>query len=108
METKHTLGPWRVGGPAGQKIYAPDRNRPSASRCIATLGSEPRQYWTEGYKSEIEANGCLITAAPDLLEVLNGFLLNWRHLNDDHFTGPRDKLLALAEAAIAKATGGQP
>lgn len=41
----------------------------------------------------------------ELLTALNGFVLNWRHLNDDHFTGPRDKLIALARAAIAKAEG---
>lgn len=44
-------------------------------------------------------------AAPQLLECLNAVVQNWKILNDEHFSGPSDKLLALSLLAIAKARG---
>lgn len=97
METNHTPGPWAANSD-GSAIKA---GKITVADCI------PDHPGDRAPREQFLPNARLVAAAPELLEVLNGFVLNWRHMNDDHFTGPRDKLLALAEAAIAKATRGQ-
>ena len=56
-------------------------------------------------RSEVEANARLIAAAPELLEALEAVLPDLEHYVATHGPGP-DKRLAVARAAIAKATGG--
>ncbi len=61
MEREHTPGPWRIGD-AGNTVFGPKTDRPSP-QTIATLSV-----------IDHEANGRLIAAAPEMLELLK----EWR------------------------------
>jgi hypothetical protein len=91
--TKHTPGPWSVDG-EGIKAIVRDANM----MIVAIRHRMPGDAH--------EANARLIAAAPDLLAALNGFVINEQNLNDEHFAGVQERLMKLARAAIAKATGG--
>ena len=90
MTTKHTPGPWHVGGLQGTGraaiVYSPDGY--SICDCKSYHG---KREW-----SEMEANARLIAAAPDLLAALE----YWFDSNADS-----KKLAGMARAAIAKAKG---
>ena len=97
-EMKHTPGPWRIGTapPNGEQTIGTIRGMMVA---VATTGV--------GMEEETLANASLIAAAPEMLEALQS-LVN-QFLQRGVFTDPEhpDRIaLALAESAIAKATGG--
>ena len=94
MQTKHTPGPWHIGVRtyhAGRDVYGP-KGEPVAVADDAITATP-----------EAEANARLIAAAPELLAALQAIM-------DD--PDAVDHILHLdavaADAAIAKATGGQP
>ena len=98
---KHTPGPWTtieaknfyLGYPGTVEIHAPDWD------ALAVVHVE-----TNGKPSEEgEANARLITAAPDLLEVLRSLTAVARRYLPDYDEHPE---IQAADAAIAKATGG--
>lgn len=83
--TSHTPGPWKTGFIMnGDRWVGPEYDQPKVCRI-------------EDERDEFHANARLVAAAPDLLEACR-LLLSSAH---DHQTG-----IAEAEAAIAKATGG--
>jgi hypothetical protein len=93
MQTKHTPGPWHIGVRtfhAGRDVYGP-KGEPVAVADDAITATP-----------EAEANARLIAAAPDLLAALQAIM------GDPDAV---DHILHLdavaADAAIAKATGGQ-
>lgn len=100
MTTPHTPGPWRIRyGKRFEYDY------------LLKAGKDtPIAYWSNfkiRTKKESKANARLIAAAPELLEALQS-LVN-QFLQRGVFTAPEhpDRIaLALAESAIAKATGG--
>ena len=47
----------------------------------------------------------LISAAPELLECLNAFIINQSNLDDPHFAGVKERLIEMSKSAIAKAKG---
>ena len=102
IEMKHTPGPWELGNPTSQLefgVYATDK----ISGIRYFLANAEGHM---GYKESL-ANARLIAAAPELLEALQS-LVN-QFLQRGVFTAPEhpDRIaLALAESAIAKATGG--
>lgn len=59
------------------------------------------------FSSPIEAMLFVIQSYDTLLAVCEGFVLNERHMDDPELRAVRDKLFALARAAIAKATPTQ-
>jgi hypothetical protein len=62
---------------------------------------------TQSTKESVEANARLIAAAPDLLEALRAYhYLPTVSVNGADLDGCRREAERLAEAAIAKATGG--
>lgn len=112
-EMKHTPGPWLT-----------DRNNAHSGQ-IATiygcLGNDWVEVWTGSWcfedtlldEERQEANARLIAAAPELLDALQaakntlvafkfqpGEANCWEHHDEEN--------LAMVDAAIAKATGGQP
>lgn len=91
---KHTPGPWKAEGQLGLLVAGP------ADEKIAILHGERINPDTEG-------NVRLITAAPDLLEVMLDLFSNTQFRvavgGNPHRV---DDLLSRARSAIAKATGG--
>lgn len=47
----------------------------------------------------------LVAAAPELLEIVQGFVLNEKQLDDEHFKHLRDRLFAAAREVWLKAKG---
>lgn len=47
----------------------------------------------------------LIAAAPELLMLVNSFVINRKQLNDEHFSGVADRLFERAAEVVAKAKG---
>ena len=91
----HTPGPWDVE-PKGSRHFVDGADG-------LTVAYLDRAGVRE--RSEIEANARLIASAPELLEALEAVLPDLEHYVATHGPGP-DKRLAIARAAIAKATGG--
>ena len=102
----HTPGPWEVGGKVG--LYCDDVQITSNKEPVAI--AVPRRSYdilslARRSPAELAANARLIAAAPELLEALEAVIPDLEHYVATHGPGP-DKRLALARAAIAKATGG--
>lgn len=104
---QHTPGPWAVTNHAHGTVINMEssrKTRSGASRYAVIGGfdaSDSEQF------QEAQANARLISAAPELLEALQGML----SLDDEHQRGADDQDVCFevqqARAAIAKATGGQ-
>lgn len=103
METKHTPGPWFLGmreGHNGCMIYDRSGMDQFTDRTIAQVyGLYSNQPVEKQPDEEYLANARLIAAAPELLEALQ-YALHVRGTTED---GPH--VVAIIEAAIAKATG---
>lgn len=85
-----TPGPWTaidgfVDGPDGKVIFGGQSTRRSDEECEAN--------------AEFIVKAC--NSHDKLLAVLSGFVLNERHMGDPEFRTVRDKLFAVARAAIA-------
>ncbi len=90
--SKHTPGPWVVDDV--YNLITADNGNVEIAACHSGRGADAK------------ANAQLISAAPELLEALKGFVLNKAHLSvDDHFNGPFRRLLELSEQLIEKAEG---
>jgi hypothetical protein len=94
MTAKHTSGPWTVAN--GLQVWKDGHNAVTSPRiCTLRNASEPvDQIGTD----EMEANGQLIAAAPELLDALSDLMKqcqNWAPTIDR----------SRARSAIAKATG---
>ena len=96
---QHTPGPWSlqkytfgydIRGPHGEDL---------GSVNVSDGADEPEFY-------PADANARLIAEAPALLEVLKAALpqVHWANIHGSR----NDELVTTIEAAIAKATGGQP
>ncbi|HHP7108570.1 TPA: hypothetical protein ACSFAI_001539 [Pseudomonas aeruginosa] len=88
--SKHTPGPWHVGGPNKCTIY--DKH------CQRLANSFEGVMATQRTDSECEANARLIAAAPELLDALVNLLPLISPLKAEI------QQVANASAAIAKAT----
>ena len=118
----HTPGLWGVAGKPCQMGW-PVVSRPSG-RMICDLWLAPRmpeisqQVWADHYR-EVEANGRLIVAAPDLLAFAVALDSSWTETFPDGPAAPCERwpgvpiadehraLWAQCRAAIARATGEQ-
>ena len=90
QNASNTPGPWFLQN--GREIHDKDTQFDASG---ARIGDTPNLIATVDCFNT-EANGCLIAAAPELLEALIGLLPNVKHLNDSY---------SRARAAIAKAKG---
>lgn len=102
-DTPHTPGPWLRHG---LTIYTlrPRTQNPNATSfetVWSALVQPDGQHRTA--PEELEANACLIEAAPDLLEALEELTA----LGSSELPQRRDAALLKARAAIAKAKGGK-
>ena len=94
MSTAHAPGPWTDDGPG----IIHDRDARIIA-CLSNDAGDERPAWTD---DEVEANGRLIAAAPELLEALK------RLVQRAKLTKPSSTMVPLiedAEDAIAKAEG---
>ena len=105
MEAKHTPGPWRVEG--GTTLIWGDCNPDDTTSYglgypIAECRHTPAASWSRGPSKyeEAEANARLISAAPELLE-----LIERAHEADCPDEDIRTAWWEARAAAIAKATG---
>ncbi len=96
--SKHTPGPWSVFTRDGYATYIRATNEGGKTDTFVIASCECatiRKYFPT--RVEAEANARLISAAPELLAALKNFV------DVDYYT-ERERL-AIARAAIAKATG---
>lgn len=97
----HTKGPWNFDG----------HGINMAGGCrFATLTNVPQKYenetWNPMPRKEVEANACLIAAAPELLEALELLLNGAQAAVKNGLVNPQiNGGIIKARAAIAKATG---
>jgi len=97
MEAKHTPGPWKI------TKYTETTISDDNDRTIASTGSY--NDGTESTYLENKANAKLITAAPDLLEVLMEAKLQIEYLHGRFSeTGTGIALISRIESAIKKAS----
>ena len=95
---KHTPGPWYAVPDDGLRHFVVNIN-PAGGHCITTIRTERR------YAEQAMADGWLIAAAPELLEVARWLILcDAEGLLVNNTTATY--ALRAARAAIAKATGG--
>lgn len=125
-EPKYTPGPWshhvdidcKCGGISGRdhpvaKVVAGDwgDDYPSIRLTGPSLDLRVEAYMEQITYGRIpqevaDANARLIAAAPELLEALQGFTRNGQSLRtEEPFQGALERLLVMAEKAVAKATG---
>lgn len=108
--TAHTPGPWHVGG-----IYEADREDHTA--ITADDGTKYHRRLTVARAVQITnlgpdhpvhaANASLLASAPDLFVLAQQVRARFE-IEKEGFLTPREaELLAMARAAIAKATGGK-
>jgi hypothetical protein len=104
MQTKHTPGPWVIGGSLisnGRTPVALVLHNGNGNPSKASDYDRDAPRWVDG----ADANAALIAAAPELLAALRHLLEDAVALNMGE--SDRSGVLAEARAAIAKATGGQ-
>jgi len=92
-QTKHTLGPWEV-------THFDGRTQVFAGRRIIVEGLYDEN--NEPTLEEVEANACLIAAAPDLLEALKAV---YADIELQNVEGGSDELNLMVQMAISKAEG---
>ena len=95
MKASHTLGPWAYVKPDGIVVRNP--------RVYSDTGSVCNAAWL-GDIGKTEANARLLAAAPDLLEALQGLLIQMMVWDVDDAFNTSD-LARDVRAVIAKATG---
>ena len=103
MESKHTPGPWHVGGIADSIVYAAD----------GFAVANANVYHNSHGPHETGANARLIAAAPDMLAALEAIEARISGIWDNPAlvafgplsTNTDADCLAIARAAIAKAKG---
>ncbi len=100
MTIQHTPGPWTTQQSSRTEIYIVANSAEVKNKWVATSCNH-EFHPTEEENERNKANARLIAAAPEMLEVLQGFQKAWaenRLLTSDEAANIR--------AAIAKATGG--
>lgn len=95
MTTKHTPGPWRFDAENGEILFD-DHMGENVQPLIATVN------FSNVDQPQGEADGRLITAAPDMLEALR---LVEQDTWDENNPNAVKTLRSIARAAIAKAEG---
>jgi hypothetical protein len=96
--TTHTPGPWVLDrGANGDMLVTSLHESPDDDVCHVYGGNA-------GDDDRAQADARLIAAAPELLAALLDVLPDLSHYASTHGPGP-DRRLAVARAAIAKATG---
>jgi len=96
---KHTKGPWHICEVTGRYLrYIRDEKGFCVAEAIKPQNSSASYI-------DIDANARLISAAPDLLAVLEWWQAQMRDDNCDDIGTLLDDMSAKAHAAIAKAKG---
>ena len=109
---KHTPGPWVYarGVVAGEAVYivAEHDRYDGTGLCTVHTGNPHKAGSYRGESARAaKANAALIAAAPDLLEALQRMVSHTKKYFDIGSVGGLEaQILADAEVAIAKATGG--
>ena len=105
MNTKHTIGPWRLAayldsGRPNPGVIVADNPHGEGAEQVASV-----EWIAGGFHAEQVANARLIAAAPELLEALVKAVARYEATlaTCPHRDETRDELIA-ARAAIAKAT----
>ena len=101
---KHTPGPWKVGYEAFD-VHVGNMKICDIRGWGHLTGTGGLNLPPEEAEAIQKANASLISAAPEMLEVLRALILNRKNLNEEHFSGVADKLFGLADAAVKKAVG---
>lgn len=100
-EPKHTPRPWK-----SRISRWPDGKLSSTPTVYAPNGDDGGRHVCELYDNgQLEANGCLIGAAPDLLRASNHLLAELELAFPNGVPAGVDAWMATLRAAIAKAEG---
>ena len=91
-KTKHTPGPWQL-----KKAITANSNEYTFAIGKAKWGSPNIAI------ADTQENGCLIAAAPELLEALKHARHRLQKMQSEGY--PQDQTLSMVESALAKAEG---
>ena len=102
--SQHTPGPWKIGKHGSVITTTPDKQ-------VEITGKHAKETieWYGGHvicETATKANAALIAAAPDLLEILKAFIVEYeipRPIESDESIDRLDAIYHHARAAIAKA-----
>lgn len=107
MSTRHTPGPWKAIRNSHFWEIISDRDGQIGDTCASKfIYYNGRQLLSEEAEPIAEANARLMAAAPELLASLKCFLSNERFFVIVGNPRVVERMLADANAAIAKAEGG--
>jgi hypothetical protein len=95
----HTPGPWEVNPKSSRTVQS------TTGRTVASCGGYTDSKRTEETDDENAANTALITAAPEMLEALEKFLVQFSDGPCDCDNHEGDCVFCLAEKAVKKARG---
>ena len=101
-DTTHTPGPWVLDGPGTAHITGDE----DCYHCInGAEGWLDSKLYLSGFM--LDADACLIAAAPDMLAALRDAALQIEYLHDKfQKTGSGNTVLTMINNAITRATGG--
>ena len=107
-ETKHTPGPWKVESGSIEAKFKGHTLQVALMARTEFCGelSEQEKAVAKAFRATKEHDARLISAAPELLEALNGLYEDTaEYIRINHLGGMDNHWMVKARAALAKATG---
>lgn len=104
-KSAHTPGPWRFVNEPNNRLVVSESCSTDDGDAMLVLDLEHGAYDYSDYGFSLDANACLIAAAPDLLEVVKEIVASNR---DGTWETDKEWFVEKARAALAKATEVSP
>ncbi len=109
--SKHTRGSWTYNAKAREVLAPSEQSSGGEPMYHRTIAEVKRTGWAPQHEAEVEANGRLISAAPELAAALDDFGTWAINMHDFGTLDPASRaelkqLIESAGAALGKARGG--